>query len=46
MPYGAISRFMEVAVMTTEDGGFRRHGGFDNEAIKNSSRENLRKGRF
>jgi hypothetical protein len=46
VPYGAIARFMEVAVMTTEDSGFRRHGGFDNEAIRNSIRENLRKGRF
>jgi len=46
VPYGSISRFMEVAVMTTEDSGFRRHGGFDNEAIRNSIRENLRKGRF
>ncbi|UQA59260.1 biosynthetic peptidoglycan transglycosylase [Polyangium aurulentum] len=46
VPYSAISRFMEAAVMTTEDGGFRRHGGFDSEAIRNSIRENLRKGRF
>jgi hypothetical protein len=46
VPYGAISRFMEAAVMTTEDGGFRHHGGFDSEAIRNSIRENLRKGRF
>ncbi|WP_197041243.1 biosynthetic peptidoglycan transglycosylase [Chondromyces apiculatus] len=46
VPYGAISRFMEVAVMTTEDSGFHRHRGFDQEAIKNSIRENLRQGRF
>jgi hypothetical protein len=46
VPFSAISRFMEAAVMTTEDGGFRRHGGFDSEAIRNSIRENLRKGRF
>ncbi|AKT41855.1 biosynthetic peptidoglycan transglycosylase [Chondromyces crocatus] len=44
--YGSISRFMEVAVMTTEDSGFRRHGGFDQEAIKNSIRENLKQRRF
>src|SRR5438046_465396 len=37
---------MEVAVLTTEDGAFRRHHGFDQEAIKNSIRENLRKRRF
>jgi hypothetical protein len=42
----AISKFMEVAVLTTEDGGFHRHHGFDQEAIKNSIRENLRKRRF
>jgi hypothetical protein len=46
VPHGAISRFMEVAIMTTEDGGFHRHRGFDAEAIRNSIRENLRKGRF
>ena len=46
VPYGAISRFMEVAVMTTEDSGFHRHRGFDEEAIKNSIRENLRQRRF
>ena len=44
--YGAISKFMEVAVLTTEDGGFHRHHGFDQEAIRNSIRENLRKKRF
>lgn len=46
VPYEDISRFMEVAVLTTEDGGFHRHHGFDEEAIKNSIRENLRKKRF
>lgn len=44
--YDEISRFMEVAVLTTEDAGFLRHHGFDQEAIKNSIRENLRKGKF
>ena len=44
--YDRISRFMHVAVMTTEDGGFERHHGFDEEAIKNSIRENLRSGKF
>ncbi|WP_234023670.1 biosynthetic peptidoglycan transglycosylase [Sorangium cellulosum] len=46
VPYQDISRFMEVAVLTTEDGSFHRHHGFDEEAIKNSIRENLRKRRF
>lgn len=41
-----ITPFMEAAVMTTEDGGFRRHRGFDLEAIRNSIRENLKAGRF
>lgn len=43
---GAISKFMEVAVLTTEDGGFHRHHGFDQDAIRNSIRENLRKKKF
>jgi hypothetical protein len=46
VPLHAISNFMEAAVTTTEDGGFRNHGGFDKTAIKNSIRDNLRAGRF
>lgn len=46
VPLGSISKFMEVAVLTTEDGGFHRHHGFDQEAIRNSIRENLRKHKF
>ena len=42
----AISKFMETAVHTSEDGGFHRHHGFDHEAIRNSIRENLRQRRF
>jgi hypothetical protein len=45
-PYGAISKFMTTAVLTTEDGGFYRHRGFDAEAIRNSIRENLKKRKF
>jgi hypothetical protein len=45
-PFSAISKFLPVAVQTTEDGGFFRHHGFDAEAIRNSIRENLRKKRF
>jgi membrane peptidoglycan carboxypeptidase len=41
-----ISKFMEVAVQTTEDGGFQRHHGFDHEAIRNSIRENIREKKF
>lgn len=43
---GGISHFMEAAVMTCEDGRFRRHQGFDHEAIRNSVRENLRAKKF
>lgn len=46
VPYGAISKFMTTAVLTTEDGGFYRHRGFDAEAIRNSIREDLRKRKF
>jgi hypothetical protein len=46
VPLRAISKFMETAVLTTEDGGFHRHHGFDHEAIKNSIRENIRKKKF
>jgi hypothetical protein len=46
VPFRGISKFMEVAVLTTEDAGFEHHHGFDHEAIKNSIRENLRKKKF
>ncbi len=46
VPYEAISPFMETAVMVCEDGHFQTHHGFDFEAIQNSIRDNLNKGRF
>jgi hypothetical protein len=46
VPRTEISRYMEGAVLTTEDGRFFRHHGFDKEAIINSIRENIRSGRF
>ena len=46
VPLSGISRFMVGAVLTTEDGRFFRHGGFDQEAIVNSMKENLQQGRF
>ncbi|MCA9621331.1 MAG: transglycosylase domain-containing protein, partial [Myxococcales bacterium] len=46
VPITGISRFMVGAVLTTEDGRFFRHRGFDKEAIVNSLRENLKQGRF
>ncbi|HEX3852690.1 MAG TPA: biosynthetic peptidoglycan transglycosylase, partial [Polyangiaceae bacterium] len=46
VPYEAISPFMEAAVLVCEDGHFERHHGFDYEAIQNSIKDNLIKGRF
>ena len=43
---GGVNHFIEAAVMTCEDGRFRRHRGFDHEAIRNSVRENLKAGKF
>lgn len=41
VPIGSVSRFMEAAVLTTEDGGFFRHRGFSQGAIINSIKDNL-----
>ena len=46
VPRFGISRHMETAVLICEDGGFFRHDGFDQEAIRNSIRENVKQGRF
>jgi hypothetical protein len=46
VPYGALPRAMETAIVSFEDGRFQQHDGFDAEAIRNSIRENLRQGRF
>jgi hypothetical protein len=46
VPFHVIPSFLESALTTTEDGGFRNHSGFDKSAIKNSIRDNLRQGRF
>jgi Transglycosylase len=45
-PRMGISRNMETAVLICEDGAFLRHHGFDEEAIRNSIRENVKAGRF
>jgi hypothetical protein len=45
-PLGAISPYMEVAVLTTEDGGFPRHHGFNHAAIRASIVTNLKQRRF
>jgi hypothetical protein len=41
-----ISPFMVAAVLTTEDGAFYRHHGFNHYAIKNSVAANLKARRF
>lgn len=45
-PRASISRHMETAVLICEDGRFFRHRGFDEEAIHNSIRENIKRRRF
>ncbi|HWZ90844.1 MAG TPA: biosynthetic peptidoglycan transglycosylase, partial [Polyangiaceae bacterium] len=46
VPIESISPFMLAAVQVCEDGHFERHHGFDYEAIQNSIRDNLIKGKF
>ncbi|RLB63357.1 MAG: hypothetical protein DRI90_07045 [Deltaproteobacteria bacterium] len=46
VPRSNITHYMTGAVLTTEDGRFYRHRGFDQEAIVNSIRENLKARRF
>jgi len=46
VPIDAISPNMETAVQVCEDGHFMYHHGFDFEAIQNSIKDNLIKGRF
>jgi hypothetical protein len=46
VPKTGISRHMDTAVLICEDGAFFRHRGFDEEAIRNSIRENAKAGRF
>jgi membrane peptidoglycan carboxypeptidase len=41
-----ISPYMQVAVLTTEDGAFLRHHGFNRAAIRASIIANLKAGRF
>lgn len=45
-PLDAISPFMEVAVLTTEDGAFFKHHGFNHGAIRSSFIANLKARRF
>lgn len=46
VPYGRIPRFMEIAVLVCEDGGFYRHRGFDFRAIEKAIRADVEAGRF
>src|SRR5690606_31191512 len=41
-----VSPFLEVAVLTTEDGRFWNHRGFDSSAIAGAIRRNLSRGEF
>ncbi len=41
-----ISPYMQVAVLTTEDGGFYKHHGFNRSAIRNALVADLKAGRF
>jgi hypothetical protein len=45
-PLGEVSRFMEAAVLVSEDGRFWSHRGFDQRAIESSIRQNVEAGRF
>jgi hypothetical protein len=45
-PIERISPFMQVAVLTTEDGAFYKHHGFNRAAIRNALVADLKAGRF
>ncbi|MGH7272603.1 MAG: biosynthetic peptidoglycan transglycosylase, partial [Polyangiaceae bacterium] len=45
-PLDEISPYMQVAVMTTEDGAFRKHHGFNRASIRASIIANLKARRF
>ncbi|HEY3818396.1 MAG TPA: biosynthetic peptidoglycan transglycosylase [Polyangiaceae bacterium] len=45
-PIGRISPYMQVAVLTTEDGGFLHHRGFNRASIRSSIIANLKARRF
>lgn len=46
VPRSHISRYLEIAVLVTEDGGFWSHSGFSPRAIEGAIRQNLKEGRF
>lgn len=46
VPFDAVSPYLEVAVLTTEDGGFRRHHGVDARALRGALIADVKAGRF
>lgn len=46
VPIADVSRFLEAAVLVSEDGRFWSHRGFDQRAIESSIRQNVQAGRF
>lgn len=45
-PLPLVSRYLEAAVLVSEDGRFWSHRGFDQRAIESSIRQNVAAGRF
>lgn len=45
-PLNAISPWLQHAIMTSEDGNFYSHNGFNENAFRKSIAENYKKGRF
>ncbi len=45
-PLDSVSPYLQIAVLTTEDGAFYRHRGYSSEAIRASLIANLKAGRF
>jgi hypothetical protein len=45
-PLQEMSPYMESAVLTTEDGAFYNHHGFDSSAIEGAIRSNMESGKF
>lgn len=45
-PINAVSEFLKSALLTSEDGNFYTHNGFNEEAFKRSISANFKEGRF
>lgn len=46
VPLGQISPFLKYAVLTSEDGGFYHHAGFNTDAFAGAIAQNIRERRF